>query len=239
MTTKLSWTRRTPRRGSAEHRQHVHERSPWPHRRNAANERHEPIDRRPYFASFAAEEVRGVAEELALRYARVPIDRCDEHTRTVGGDARPRAVEPHWSPNGYDLAIDHLERGQHVERTFDERRDVGWRDDAAPSRFGNEHCLPADERLAGERPSRVRCGGIDVGDDYVVQPERHDQFERRRVLSRAAASEPVTVRPKILVQIAAMQIDDDVRGGHDLTRHHGQRALRLRAIRVAGITAVH
>src|SRR5205085_5445658 len=116
--------RRTPRPRRTEHREHVHERSPWPHRRHPANERHEPIDRRPYFASFSAEEVRGVAEELALRYTRVPIDRCDEDTRTVGGDARPRAVEPHWSPNGYNVASDHLERGPSGDRPFDKPGDV-------------------------------------------------------------------------------------------------------------------
>ena len=53
------------------------------------------------------------------------------------------------------------------------------------------------------------------------------------------AAEPIAVRSKILVEVAAVEIDDDVRRRQGSALNRGERALRLRSVRVARIARVH
>ena len=52
----------------------------------------------------------------------------------------------------------------------------------------------------------------------MIEPERERELEPGRILRGVAAAKPVAVRAKIFVEIAAVQIDDDVRRRDDLLR---------------------
>ena len=120
-----------------------------------------------------------------------------------------------------------------------ERREIRLGHDPAPSRLGDQHRFATHERLSGQGATGVRRTGVDVRDDDMVQPECHDEFEPRRVLRRATAAEPVAVRSQILVEVSAVEVDDDVGRRHDLARDERQRTLGLGPARIARIIAVH
>ena len=65
------------------------------------------------------------------------------------------------------------------------------------------------------------------------------ELEPRRILRRVAAAEPVAVRPQILVEIAAVQIDDDVRRRDDLTRDAASARCVCVPFASPGIADVH
>ena len=73
----------------------------------------------------------------------------------------------------------------------------------------------------------------------VGEAEREDHAARRRVLLLVARLDPVAVGAQVLVEIAAVEVDEGVAPLHDLARHGEERALRLRAVGLARIEAVH
>ena len=121
---------------------HIHQRRPRPHRRHAANERHEPVDRRAHLARFPAEKIRRVAKQLALRHARIAIHGRDEDARAVRGDPGAGAVEPDRVPNGSVLPSSIFERAEHIQRAVDERRHVRRCDDPLRPASATSTVLP-------------------------------------------------------------------------------------------------
>jgi hypothetical protein len=101
---------------------------------------------------------------------------------------------------------------------------------------------------ACERPPCIgrRCVAIEYGD--VVESERQYQSFRCRVLRRTSASNPPGERDSnVLVEVAAVKIDDDVRAGNHLTREQRLSALasgprgdtRISADHVSRVGRIH
>ena len=73
----------------------------------------------------------------------------------------------------------------------------------------------------------------------MVETECANELEPGRILRGASAAIPVAIRAKIFVEIAAVQVDDDVGWRDDLLRDGRERALRLRSVRIARLARVH
>ena len=143
-------------------------------------------------------------------FTRVSRATAGKNTPSLSAATRlPAPASQTGCRTGVTRRAKHLELAEHVERTLDERREIGRRRRrrSAPPRRRAPFC-----RATRPAPTAsVRTRGIDVGHDDVVEAERQRELESRRILRRVAAAKPIAVRAKIFVEIAAVQIDDDVR----------------------------
>jgi hypothetical protein len=73
----------------------------------------------------------------------------------------------------------------------------------------------------------------------VIETEGEHELVRRFVLRGVARPRPVAVRPQVLIDVSAMQIDDDVGGLDDLIGDERDHSLGLSTGRVARVPTVH
>ena len=123
-----------------------------------------------------------MSNNLSFLHAGVSCDSRHEDAAAVGLHALACAGEPRDVSHRRDLAIDHVQLAQHVERTVHEQREIGCRDDTTTSGLGDQNGFPMREGVTRQRSSGRRRAWIDVRDDDVVETERADKLEASRVL---------------------------------------------------------
>ena len=127
----------------------------------------------------------------------------------------------------------------HAERAVDERRDVLRFDRAGAAGLDGDRRLAARGRGVLEIARVLRVGRPAGRDDDVVEAEREHHAERCGVLGGAAGLLPVRVRPQVLVDVAAVEVDEVIAPLDDLRGDGVRGPLGLRAIRTPGIHAIH
>src|SRR5476649_2779247 len=206
-------------------------------RRQRADEHDRPGLRRRHVLKRAVQVVGDEANLRAFRDVRVAIDRGMEDAFAVRSDVDD-LLDPDRMRHRLHGSRQHLEVPHHAHGAVHERGDVARRDRSRATGFGGERRLAARRRRVLEKARRLRILRP-VGDDDVVEAEREHHRLREVVLLLIAGHRPVAVRPQVLVEIAAVEIDQVVALLDDFSGDHERRAIALRAVRVAGIAAVH
>jgi hypothetical protein len=148
-------------------------------------------------------------------------------------------VDPDRMRDGRRLARQHLQVPHDRQTSAHERADVVRIHRAGAARLDRDRRLPARRRRAVEVAGRRGIGRPVRGDDDVVEAEREDHAARDVVELRVSGLRPVGVRAQVLVEVAAVQVDEVVAALHDLPRHREQRALGLRSVGAPRVETVH
>ncbi len=216
----------------------VGDRVTFSQRRQSPDEHDDAAFRRDRLREYLTPIVPDRAEACALRDMRVARNLGVENPVVLGGNREdlfdPGRVRDRLGAGGRHLQIRH-----DATDAVDQRVDVFRIDGTGAARFGGNRRLAPGGRGVFQETRRRRVFRPVARDDDVIEPERQRHSFRKVVLLLVAGHGPVAVRPQVLVQVAAVQIDQVIALFDDLAGDRQRGALRLGAGGRTGVKAVH